>query len=226
MSMRLRPRSLYQLLGSIVILCYASQPLRAGQSDLAGWHDAPPETVRSILTLGRSAFEAYALRRETIDPPANLPHLLDRRAAVFVSAMVHGAPRCCMGTLYPAEPDAAREIIASAVAAAGRDRRFAPVKPTEVQGLTLIVSVLSPPRPITENEAKLLDPTLDGLAVRYGDRYGVVLSCETGRIDRMIAWARVRSGAPAKGHVEYYRFRDVRFVEPARTGPQKPGTRS
>lgn len=192
----------------------ASRPAGAGDADLEAWRAADAETVRAVLALGRRAFDAYALHREVIDPPEQTPSLLHRRAAIFVSAMRHGAPRCCMGTLYPAEPDAAREIIASAVAAAGRDRRFPPVKPEELNGLTLIVSVVAPPRPITEGEIAAIDPTRDGLAARYGDRFGVVLSRETTRTYRMIAWARIRAGALASRRVDYFRIQDVRFVEP------------
>ena len=103
-----------------------------------------------MLVLARRAFDAYAQRREVIDPPHPLPALLRRPAAVFVSAMrPDGSPRCCMGSLYPTQPDAAEEIIASAVAAAGHDRRFPPLRPAELSCLTLIVSFVSRPRPIT-----------------------------------------------------------------------------
>lgn len=47
-----------------------------------------------------------------------LPPLVQKRGAVFVSATVYGAPRRCMGTLAPREPDLVREIIANACAAA------------------------------------------------------------------------------------------------------------
>jgi uncharacterized protein len=199
---------------ALVMLCTA-MPVGAGDAEMDAWRDADAETVHAVLALGRRAFEAYALRREVIDAPKQTPALLNRRAAVFVSAMRNGAPRCCMGTLYAAEPDAAHEIIASAAAAAGRDRRFPPVKPSELKGLTLIVSIVDAPRPITESDISSLDPTRDGLVARFGDRFGVVLSCETTRTDRMLAWARIRSGAPASRHVDYYRIKDVRFVENA-----------
>jgi AMMECR1 domain-containing protein len=188
-------------------------PARAMDAELDAWSSADAETVQTILTLGRRAFEAYALRREVIDPPDKLPDILHRRAAIFVSAMRNGAPRCCMGTLYPAEPDAAREIIASAVAAAGRDRRFPPIKASELKGLTLIVTIVGTPRPIAESEIASLDPTRDGLAARYNGRFGVVLSRETTRPDRMIAWARTRAAVPPNRKADYFRLHDVRLVE-------------
>ena len=199
----------------LTLLIFAiAVPGRAGDADFESWRSVDQETVREVLALGRRAFDAYAVRREVIEPPERLPDILHRRAAIFVSAMRNGAPRCCMGTLTPGEPDAAREIIASAVAAAGRDRRFPPVKPDELKGLTLIVSVVDVPRPIRESDIPSLDPTRDGLAVRFGDRFGVVLSCETTRTDRMKTWARIRAGAAASSRVDYYRLSDVRFVEP------------
>jgi len=196
----------------LLVLCGAA-PAGAGDADLDAWRSADAETVQAVLALGRRAFDTYALHRDVIDPPGKLPDLLHRRAAVFVSAMRNRAPRCCMGTLTPAEPDAALEIIASAVAAAGRDRRFPPIKPSELNGLTLIVSIVSAPRPIAELEISSLDPERDGLVARYGGRYGVVLSRETTRTDRMKAWARIRAGAPAGRRVDYFRIQDVRFVE-------------
>ncbi len=196
----------------LFLLCGAA-PAGAGDTEIDAWNSADAETVHAVLALGRRAFETYALHREVIEPPARLPDLLRRRAAIFFSAMRNGAPRCCMGTLYPTEPDAAREIIASAVAAAGRDRRFPPVKSSELRGLTLIVSVVGSPRPIAESEIASLDPERDGLAARFGARFGVVLSRETTRIDRMKAWARTRAGAPAGRHADYFRIQDVRFVE-------------
>ncbi|HLJ57529.1 MAG TPA: AMMECR1 domain-containing protein [Chthonomonadaceae bacterium] len=188
-------------------------PAGARDAELDSWRAADDTTVSAALALGRRAFDAYAERREVIDPPDNLPPLLRRRAAVFVSAMRDGAPRACMGTLTPAEPDAAHEIVASAVAAAGRDRRFPPVKPAELRGLTLIVSIVGSSRPIAAAEIPSLDPTREGLAARYAGRFGVVLSRETTRTDRMIAWARIRAGAPTGRHVDYFRLQDVRFVE-------------
>lgn len=180
---------------------------------LSEWRRADAATRTAVVSLARKAFDAYVLKRETIDPPEKLPAILKERAAVFVSTMRAGAPRCCMGTLYPVEPSAAQEIITNAVAAAGRDRRFPPVKPSELKGLTLIVSVLGRPRPIGAGELTSLDPVRDGLVARSGALYGVVLSGETPHRDRMIDWARIRAGARPEHAVEFFRVEDVRLVE-------------
>ena len=205
---------------SLIIPCLliATLPIPAGaQADTSRWTD--PAAQKAVLVLARRAFDAYAQRREVIDPPHPLPALLRRPAAVFVSAMrPDGSPRCCMGSLYPTQPDAAEEIIASAVAAAGHDRRFPPLRPAELSRLTLIVSFVSRPRPITASEATHLDPLREGLAVQNGDRWGVVLSGETPRRENLPLWGRIRAGARPADPVQWFAIRDVRMKE-------SPGTK-
>lgn len=205
----------------LLLLLLAALPRAAGaQTVTTGdlrWAD--PDVQRAVLTLARRAFDAYALRREVLDPPRPLPVLLREPAAVFVSAMrPDGSPRCCMGSLYPTQPDAAEEIIASAVAAAGHDRRFPPLRRAELSRLTLIVSVVARPRPITADQAARLDPVREGLAVQNGDRWGVVLSGETARRENLPRWGRIRAGAGPTDPVQWFAIRDVRLKE---TGPMK-----
>ncbi|MFQ6131353.1 MAG: AMMECR1 domain-containing protein [Armatimonadota bacterium] len=166
----------------------------------------------AALSLARAAFDAYALRRERLSVPENLPPLLRQRGGVFVSAVAKGAPRCCMGSLYPTRANLAEEIVAAAVAAAGLDARRAPVKPAELPRLQLVVSIVSPPEGITD--PAVLDPVTEGLAVRSARRTGVVLPGETTHLDRMIKWARIRAGAEPDEEVDYFRVRAFRIAEP------------
>ncbi len=207
-------RSLLPLL--LLVLTALPCPAGAqGQADDPRWAD--PAAQRAALALARRAFDAYALRREVIEPPRPLPVLFREPAAVFVSAMrADGSPRCCMGSLYPTQPDAAEEIIAGAVAAAGHDRRFPPLRPAELSHLTLIVSFVSRPRPITAADAARLDPVREGLAVKNGDRWGVVLSGETARRENLPLWGRIRAGAGSTAPVQWFAIRDVRMKETAR----------
>ncbi len=198
------------------MLIASPAPAHAQTSAFDIWRQADTATRQAALALARRAFDAYALRREVVAPPAGLPPCFAGRAAVFVSAMQNGAPRCCMGTLYPTQPTTADEIIASAVAAAGRDHRFAPIKPAELGRLRLIVSLLSPPRPLGADQLSTLNPARDGLVVQNGDRSGVVLSGETARVSTMLAWGRTRAGASVSTPVQLFRIQSVRFVEPPR----------
>ncbi len=205
-------------LAPLLLLLLTALPRAAGSPSPAGdprWTDSAAQ--RAVLALARRAFDAYALRREVLDPPRPLPVPLREPAAVFVSAMrPDGSPRCCMGSLYPTQPDAAEEIIASAVAAAGHDRRFPPLRRQELPRLTLIVSFVARPRPITASEAARLDPVREGLAVQNGDRWGVVLSGETARRENLPRWGRVRAGAGPTDPVQWFAIRDVRMKETTR----------
>lgn len=179
---------------------------------LTRWQGASPAVRARALSLARQAFDAYVRERRVIDCPANLPAEFSLRSGVFVSTMdPGGAPRCCMGTLYPVEPDIAHEIIANAVAAAGRDRRFKAITITDLSRLRLIVSIVGRPEPV--GDASALDPVRDGLVARYADRDGVVLSGETPHLDLMLRWARTRAGAPAGASVALFRLNDVRMME-------------
>jgi AMMECR1 domain-containing protein len=186
-------------------------PVYSGSAEQ--WKDADSSTKAFALSLARRAFDSYVLHREVIPVPDHLPVLLRERAPVFVSTMRNFAPRCCMGSIYPIEANTAAEIISNAVAAAGRDRRFAPVKPSELKQLTLIVSILDPPRAITADNARRLDPVSTGLIAQCGDSSGVVLSGETRSVQRMLAWARIRAGAKSGSDVRYFEIHDTRLVE-------------
>ncbi len=164
------------------------------------------------LVLARRAFDAYVLRRERIAVPEDLPLLLRERSGVFVSAVGNGAPRCCMGSLYPTCPTLAQEIISAAVAAAGLDIRRSPIRPDELARLQLIVSIVAPPEAIADPHS--LDPVTEGLAVRTAIRTGVVLPGETWQRARMIKWARIRAGAKPEEAVDYFRVRAFRVAEP------------
>ena len=165
----------------------------------------------AALSLARAAFDAYALRRERLSVPEDLPPLLTKRSGVFVSAIADGAPRCCMGSLYPTRPTLAEEIIAAAVAAAGLDARRRPVEPAELRKLQLVVSVVGPPESISDPTQ--LDPVREGLAVRSGRRTGVVLPGETRHLNRVIKWARIRAAAGPDEPVDYFRVRAFRIAE-------------
>ena len=205
----MRSLTLVLLLGFAVVARLAH-----AQADDTRWSN--PAARQAALTLARQTFDAYALRREVLDPPSPLPALFRQPAAVFVSAMrPDGSPRCCMGSLYPTQPNAAEEIIASAVAAAGHDRRFPPLRPSELSHLVLIVSFVDRPRPITASEAAQLDPVTEGLAVQNAGRWGVVLSGETARRENLPLWGRIRAGAGLNTPVQYFRVHDVRMKEAA-----------
>jgi uncharacterized protein len=168
---------------------------------------------QAALTLARQALDHYCRHRESLPVPDQLPPLLLERSAVFVSAMRWGAPRCCMGSLYPRGSSLAADIIDTACSAAAHDLRFPPIRPTELAGLRVIVSILDAPVPITDPAT--LDPLTDGLAVRSARRTGVVLPQETPYYSNFLQWALIRAAARPGEKVEYFRLNAIRIVEPA-----------
>jgi len=201
------------IIRTLILLTSLASPTLADPI-LDRWRHVDPSTKAYVLTLARRAFDTYITKHVVIDCPRDLPTLLRSRAGVFVSTMAPGgAPRCCMGTVYPLEVDIAHEIIANAVTAAGRDRRFRPIKPAEMSTLRLIVSIVGRPIPIDEHTAGDLDPVKDGLVVKNGDRFGVMLSGETADRSLMLKWGRKRAGAGPTTHVEFFRIDDVRLME-------------
>ena len=212
------PRARRPIISALCILAAATAP---GRCVLAPAADLPEAfamdrdgAAAAALSLARAAFDAYALHRQRVSVPAEVPDLLRERGGVFVSAEVNGAPRCCMGSLYPTRETLAEEIVAAAIAAAGLDARKPPVRPEEAPRLRLVVSIVAPPESIADPGA--LDPVREGLAVRGRERTGVVLPGETGRRDRMIRWAMIRAGAEPGDAVDYFRIRAFRIAEPQR----------
>jgi AMMECR1 domain-containing protein len=206
------------IIPALCILAAATAPGRCVAAPTADLPEAfamdREGAAAAALSLARAAFDAYTLRREQVSVPGDLPDLLKQRGGVFVSAEVNGAPRCCMGSLYPTRDTLAEEIVAAAIAAAGLDARKAPIGSEEVPRLRLVVSIMAPPESIVDPGA--LDPVREGLAVRGRERTGVVLPGETGRRDRMIRWAMIRAGAAPGEAVDYFRIRAFRIAEPQR----------
>ncbi len=196
----------------IAMLLWVTLPAAASEV-LAQFSTDYPGNRQAALCLARRAFDAYCLQRHSLPVPSDLPPALRLRSGVFVSAMADGAPRCCMGTLYPTQPTLAHEIVAAARAAAAADLRFPPIRPDELPRLRLIVSIVAPPEAVLDPWS--LDPLVDGVAVRSAMGTGVSLPGESPHLSRLIDWARVRSRAEAGEPVSYFRVRAVRIVEPA-----------
>lgn len=199
----------------LMIGMFLSSPLRA-DSAVDAWRHADPATVDFTLRLARRAFDSWVLHHWIIDVPADIPPLLKLRSGVFISTSRQGAPRTCMGTLYPLHGTIAEEIIANAVVSAGRDHRFPPVKSSELKHLRLIVSIVGRPQQIDDSQLSSIDPLQEGLAVRFGHNFGVVLNGETHDLHTMEKWGRIRAGANVDDAVDFYRLDVVRFIEPVK----------
>ncbi len=113
-----------------------------------------PQELRTLHGLALRALKlAVDQGASAVDPDAlvkdmNLPDKLKAPGAAFVTLRQEaGDLRGCIGDIIPYRP-LYESIIGNAVSAALRDPRFTPVRPGELKGLEVEISLLTPPRPI------------------------------------------------------------------------------
>lgn len=109
---------------------------------------------------------------------AGFTRSLQAMRATFVTVMLDGRLRGCIGTLEP-HLSLIEDVVQNACKAALSDPRFPPVTMAEAGRLEIGVSILSHPRPIAfEGEAGLLAalrPGVDGVVLSAGERRGLFL---------------------------------------------------
>jgi len=109
------------------------------------------------------------------DPPAidmdTVPETLRRQGASFVTLNKHSVLRGCIGSLEARRPLVV-DVQQNAAGAAHRDPRFPPVRPEEVDQLTVEISVLSHPEPLHYHDVQdlcdKLRPGVDGVVIEQG----------------------------------------------------------
>lgn len=127
------------------------------------------EEAEFLLRLARRTLEAY-LENKSL-PQLNLnkvsPNLRAMRGC-FVTLEKNHQLRGCIGYLQPREP-LAKAVMQNAVSAAVRDHRFPPVTRSELDSLSIEISVLSVPRLMDHKSPEEL------LARLVPERDGVIL---------------------------------------------------
>jgi uncharacterized protein len=103
--------------------------------------------------------------------PESMTEKLAAPGSAFVTLTLGGRLRGCVG-MAEARNSLAHAVAHCAVAAATEDTRFKPIKPEEVAGLTIEVSVLSPLAPIKSDEIEI---GRHGLVVERGAFRGLLL---------------------------------------------------
>lgn len=131
-----------------------------------------PRERRYLLSLARQSITWAAADQ---DLPAidmdTVPEDLQRDGASFVTLNKLGRLRGCIGSLEARRP-LVLDVQQNAVGAALRDPRFPPVRPEEVDDLTIEISVLSLPKPLDyDSPEDLFDklcPGVDGVVIERG----------------------------------------------------------
>jgi AmmeMemoRadiSam system protein A len=151
-----------------------------------------------------------------------LPGALRRHGAAFVTLKRQGDLRGCIGSAQAYRPLAA-DVADNAYDAAFRDPRFGPLRQDELDGLSLSVSVLTPPEAIqaADEDALLraLLPRIDGLIIQCQGRRAVFLPVVWEQLPSpslFLAHLKAKAGldpsAPAPG-LKAWRFEAVELGE-------------
>ena len=129
----------------------------------------PPDERRRLLAIARAALEARVRGERAPAAPADAGAT---SSGVFVTVHCDGALRGCLGTVADEVrvPDAVARLGADV---ATEDFRFAPLRPPELPGVTIELSVLTPPEIVTNPES--IEVGRDGLIVEQGHRRGLLL---------------------------------------------------
>lgn len=129
------------------------------------------------VRIAREALDAYVLGRAK--QAFDLSKRFEEKSGAFVTLNQHpgGLLRGCIGYPQPFFP-LVKSIEKSAEGAA-EDPRFPPLLPEELDGVTVEVSILTPPQQIQVKKAKempkLVTVGLDGLSVAQGPFRGLLL---------------------------------------------------
>lgn len=165
-----------------------------------------------LLPIARRSIEGW-LRGETYQA-SPLPD--DQPRGCFVTLWTAGRElRGCIGHVEPRETSLAREVAECAILAASRDPRFAPVTVADWPGVSLEISLLTPPEPVLHLQS--LDPREIGVVVSCGSRRGVLLPGVAGvdTPEEQLAIALRKGGIRPHEPWQVHAFHVVKLTEQA-----------
>lgn len=154
---------------------YGDQTRVVGYGAVMFWRYNPPHLTEArqeeLLMLARAAITQYLETGEIpayqTDDPA-----LARRSGAFVTLRKGGQLRGCIGRLW-ADVPLYRRVQEMAVAAAISDQRFPPLTSQELEEVSIEISVLSPPRRVTDPQQ--IEVGTHGLVILKAGQQGVLL---------------------------------------------------
>lgn len=180
---RLRPRLLAacssgdtagdrdRVVGYASVAFSADDPDTPAKADEEGRPDSierPADRGQVLLAHARHAIESLFRASDSSLPDAPF---LDEPGATFVTLRLDGELRGCIGTLE-AEHPLRHDVVRNARNAALRDPRFEPLGEQELAGLSIEVSLLSTPEPLSfadeEDLVRQVEARRHGLVLEYG----------------------------------------------------------
>jgi AmmeMemoRadiSam system protein B/AmmeMemoRadiSam system protein A len=131
----------------------------------------------NLLKIARNSLRA-AVHDEPLPHPGELSELFKNNRGCFVTLTKSNQLRGCIGYIEPIKP-LYQAIIENARNAALYDNRFSPVRADEIDSLSIEISVLSQPKPLsfkTPSELlQLLRPGVDGVILSSGSHQSTFL---------------------------------------------------
>ena len=177
----------------------------------------------ALLGIARAAI-GHALGVHGEPPRTDFAPWLERPGASFVTLMLEGKLRGCIGSLAPVRR-LGEDVAANALGAALRDPRFAPLSAAEWPRCRVEVSVLSPAKPLRfADEAEMLSqlrPGEDGVILEYEGRRATFLpQVWEGLPDRrkFLEELMRKAGIPADTRLarcRLWRYRVIKWQQPA-----------
>lgn len=173
-----------------------------------------PERGRALLALARASVEAVAAGKPL---PEVVPSGAPRPGCgVFVTLVAGrgraaGTVRGCYGDLNATDATLEEAVQSAARGAASRDLRSLPLRPDELDGLTIILSFTLAPEPVAD--WRTVDPDRYGILVESDGASAVLLPGEARTaswgLDQTLRKAGSSPGAP----ISVFRFRTLTFAE-------------
>jgi MEMO1 family protein len=185
------------------VLCYEG-PWGVGYTEAVLYDPAPP-----LYAVARQAVHAQVLGR-SYHPPEGGPDC----SGTFVTLRVDSRLRGCIGMVQPPRKGSYAQVAGNARSAATRDHRFEPIQQEELPRLSVEISVLGPGEPISG--PSMLDPSVYGVIVRSGSRYGVMLPDVEGidTVEQQIRLTCSKVGIDPSAPLALERFKVMKEVQP------------
>ncbi len=178
------------------------------------------EDKEQLLSLARKTI-IYALKNRRVPQVSELGVSISEAMkcprAAFVTLKKNSQLRGCIGDIFPQQP-LYKSVIQNAINACFNDSRFLPVKETECDSITIEISALTTPQPITSPDEIRIG--VDGVILRKAGHSAVFLpqvAPEQGwDIDQMLTQLSLKARLPAdawKEGVSFQVFQAVVFGE-------------
>jgi MEMO1 family protein len=181
------------------------------------------ETGETLLGIARGAI-GHKLGLAAAAPRTDAVPWLARPGASFVSLLLEGRLRGCIGSLAPVR-GLGEDVAENAVGAALRDPRFSPLGTAEWVRCALEVSVLSVPKPLQfGDEAELLAqlrPGEDGVILEFEGKRGTFLPQVWDGLPEtrtFLAELMRKAGIPVDTRLarcKLWRYRVIKWTQPA-----------